>query len=106
MIRPGEIYSARPEEIDDHKVIVVSREELNRGNAVVAVLETSARFEIRSQLPNNVVFRPGEFGFTKACVAQGESVSRIPTDVLDLESGPVGQLDDERMRQLVRAIGT
>jgi mRNA-degrading endonuclease toxin of MazEF toxin-antitoxin module len=105
MIQAGDIYYARPEEIDDHKVIVVSREQLNRGNAVVAVLVTSTRFEVRSKLPNNVVFRSGEFGFTKDCVAQGESVSRIPINVLAIEHGPVVRLDDEKMREVIRAIG-
>jgi mRNA-degrading endonuclease toxin of MazEF toxin-antitoxin module len=45
MIRPGEIYLADFEEMEPHPVVVVSREELNRGNWVVAVLITSRRFE-------------------------------------------------------------
>ena len=61
MIRPGEIYWA---DLDAgrHKVVVVSREELNRGTKVLVALITSQRFELRSALPNCVPLRAGEFG--------------------------------------------
>ena len=42
MIRPGEIYVADFEEMEPHPVVVVSREELNRGNWVAAVLIASS----------------------------------------------------------------
>ena len=45
MIRPGEIYLADFDEMEAHPVVVVFREELNRGNWVTAVLITSKRFE-------------------------------------------------------------
>jgi mRNA-degrading endonuclease toxin of MazEF toxin-antitoxin module len=51
MIRAGEIYLADFDEIEPHPVVVVSREELNRGNWVAAVLITSnlsSRFGERS----------------------------------------------------------
>ena len=35
MIRPGEIYLADFEEMEPHPVVVISRQELNRGNWVV-----------------------------------------------------------------------
>ena len=41
MIRPGEIYLADFEEMEPHPIVIVSREELNRGNWVAAVLITS-----------------------------------------------------------------
>jgi mRNA-degrading endonuclease toxin of MazEF toxin-antitoxin module len=74
MIRPGEIYLADFEEMEPHPVVVVSREELNRGNWVAAVLITSKRFEERSKQPHCVPFRAGQFGLSKDCVAQGESL--------------------------------
>jgi mRNA-degrading endonuclease toxin of MazEF toxin-antitoxin module len=42
MIRPGEIYMAETD-AGIRPVVAVSREELNRGNRVVAVLITSAK---------------------------------------------------------------
>ena len=57
MIRPGEIFLADFEEMEPHPVVVVSREELNPGNWVVAVLITSKRLEERPKQPNCVPFR-------------------------------------------------
>ncbi len=72
MIQPGKIYLADFEEMEPHPVVVVSREELNRGNWVAAVLITSKRFEERSKQPHCVPFRAGEFGLSKDCVASDE----------------------------------
>jgi mRNA-degrading endonuclease toxin of MazEF toxin-antitoxin module len=101
MIRPGEIYLADfdemephpivvisreelnrviPQERDvrfQHPIVVISREELNRGNWVAAVLITSKRFEERSKQPHCVPFRAGEFGLSRDCVAQTESLFSI-----------------------------
>jgi mRNA-degrading endonuclease toxin of MazEF toxin-antitoxin module len=102
MIRPGEIYLADFEEMEPHPVVVVSREELNRGNWVVAVLITSKRFEERSKQPHCVPFRAGEFGLSLDCVAQGESLFSIRR----VELGEhLGTLDDERWRDLIKAVG-
>ena len=46
MIQPGEVYLASTD-AGNRPVVVVSREELNRGNWVVAVLVTSARYPLR-----------------------------------------------------------
>ena len=62
MIRPGEIYLADFEEMEPHPVVVVSREELNRGNWVAAVLVTSKRFKERLKQPHCVPFRAGISG--------------------------------------------
>jgi mRNA-degrading endonuclease toxin of MazEF toxin-antitoxin module len=102
MIRPGEIYLADFEEMEPHPIVVVSREELNRGNWVAAVLITSKRFEERSKQPHCVPFRAGEFGLSKDCVAQGESLFSIRREELGEH---VGTLDEKRWRDLVKALG-
>ena len=102
MIRPGEIYLADFEEMEPHPVVVVSREELNRGNWVAVVLITSKRFEERSKLPHCVPFRAGEFGLSLDCVAQAESLFSIRCEELGER---LGMLDDERWRDLVKAVG-
>ena len=103
MIRPGEIYLADFEEMEPHPVVVVSREELNRGNWVAAVLITSKRFEERSKQPHCVPFRAGEFGLSMDCVAQGESLFSIRREELGEH---LGTLDDERWRSSSRPSGT
>jgi len=105
MIQPGEIYSADFGQAGPHPVVVVSREDLNRGRYVLAVVCTSARFAIRSKLPNCVPFRVGEFGFTTDCVAQCENILSIEIGQIDLATGPMGRLDDMALRDVIKAIG-
>ncbi len=102
MIRPGEVYLADFDEMEPHPVVVVPREELNRGSWVAAVLITSKRFEERSKQPNSVPFRAGEFGLTQDCVAQAESLFSLRHEELgDL----LEMLDVDRWRELVKAVG-
>jgi mRNA-degrading endonuclease toxin of MazEF toxin-antitoxin module len=104
MIRPGEIYLVDTD-AGKRPAVVVSREELNRGRWVVAVLITSTHFAVRSALPHCVPFRAGEFGLTRDCVAQAETITFLDSSDLDLDAGPIGVLDERRIRDLIRAIG-
>lgn len=101
--RPGEVYRLHDE--DRHLLVVVSREALNRGNYVIAVRATTKKLEKRSELPNCVPFRAGQFGFAQDCVVLAESITLFELLNVDLASGPVGHLSDEAMRDVVRAIG-
>ena len=105
MIRPGEIYLADHDVAGPHRVIVVSREELNRGRYVLVVGCTSSRYASRSRVPNCVSFRAGQFGFIVDCVAQCENIASIEKTHLDLAAGPAGVLDELAMRDIVKAIG-
>jgi mRNA-degrading endonuclease toxin of MazEF toxin-antitoxin module len=105
MIRPGEIYLADFGQAGPHPVIVVSREDLNRGRYALVVVCTSARLAVRRQLPNCVPFRAGDFGFTADCVAQCENMLSIEQAQIDLTAGPLGILDDVSLRDVIKAIG-
>jgi mRNA-degrading endonuclease toxin of MazEF toxin-antitoxin module len=105
VIYPGEIYLADDPIAGRHPFIVVSREPLNRGDFVLAVACTSARFASRSARPNCVPFLAGHFGFTKDCVAQCENLLSVDKTRLDLAGGPIGVLDEVALRDVVRAIG-
>lgn len=105
MISRGEIYMADFPEAGRHPVIVVSREDLNRGAYVLAVFCTSARFNVRSKLPHCIPFQTGQFGFTADCVAQCENILSIEKSQLDLAAGPLGTLDDLSLRDVIKAIG-
>jgi mRNA-degrading endonuclease toxin of MazEF toxin-antitoxin module len=105
VIEPGEVYMADLAEAGPHPVIVVSRENLNRGHYVLVVVCTSARFAVRSKLPNCVPFRAGQFGFTTECVAQCENVLSIDKTQLDVNGGPIGVLDERALRDVIKAIG-
>ncbi len=110
-LRPGEIYWAYLEEsepgqeVRSHRVVVVSREEFNRGGYVVVVPITSSRLETRQHLPNCVSFRAGQFGFDKDCIAQAEAITIREQFDLDLDTGVIDTLDGESMRNVIRAIG-
>lgn len=100
--RQGEIYLLKGY---NRPVVVVSREELNRGKYILGIPTTSAQFESRRLRPSCVAFRRGEFGFTADCVAQAELLSAIPTSQVDSWRGPIGKLDSAALRNLVRAVG-
>jgi mRNA-degrading endonuclease toxin of MazEF toxin-antitoxin module len=104
-MEPGEIYMADFPEAGPHPVIVVSREELNRGHYALGVVCTSARYSVRSKLPNCVPFRAGQFGFTADCVAQCENILSIDKSQLAVGSGPLGVLDEMALRDVIKAIG-
>ncbi len=102
----GQIYWASDDgDNDPHLVVVVSKEEFNRGDYLVVVTVTSNKYETRSKLPNCVPFRAGQFCFTSDCCAQAESIGAIEKHQVRIEDGPAGALDENRMRDLVRAIG-
>jgi mRNA-degrading endonuclease toxin of MazEF toxin-antitoxin module len=73
MIQPGEIDLADIPPGQQHRVVIVSREELNRGKYVVAALTTSQKFAIRQALANCVPLRAGQFGLTHDSVVQGRA---------------------------------
>jgi mRNA-degrading endonuclease toxin of MazEF toxin-antitoxin module len=100
---PGDIYMADLGEATPHPVIIVSREDLNRGDRLVVVLCTSQKYAIRSALPHCVPFQAGQFGFTKDCVAQCENIFLVFKD--SLGANPIGILSDVALRDVIKAIG-
>ena len=105
MIRPGDVYMADFGQAGPHPVIVMSREELNRGRYALVGVCTSARFAVRSKLSNCVPFQAGDFGFTVDCVAQCENILSIDQTQLDLAAGPLGILDEAALQKVIKAIG-
>jgi mRNA-degrading endonuclease toxin of MazEF toxin-antitoxin module len=100
-LNPGDIYRAP----GGHRLIVVSREFLNRGKYAVVVPITSGRVEERKNFPNCVYFQTGQFGLTKDCVAQADAVFSIDIDELqDIEKGPIAKLDGDAMARIRRAL--
>jgi mRNA-degrading endonuclease toxin of MazEF toxin-antitoxin module len=105
MIEPGEIYMADVPPGQQHRVVIVSRENLNRGKYVIAALITSQKLAVRSGLANCVPLKAGRFGITQDSVVQGESAGPTRIARLDLAAGPLAKLDDLTFRDVIRAIG-
>jgi len=103
-MKAGQLHYADLYEAGVRPVLVVSREPLNRGGYAVVVPITSAHFERRSRLPNCVPLKAGQFGLTKDCVVQCEAVLTIERAQVQA-GGPIGELDDMAVRQVIRAIG-
>jgi mRNA-degrading endonuclease toxin of MazEF toxin-antitoxin module len=102
MIR-GEIYLADLDVAGVRPVLIVSRDDLNRGSYLLVVPFTTAHLHRRSRLPNCVLFRAGQFGLSKDSVAQCEIMLSINQSQIQADS--LGQLDDAAMRDIVKAIG-
>jgi mRNA-degrading endonuclease toxin of MazEF toxin-antitoxin module len=49
--------------------------------------------------------KAGQFGLTKDCVVQCESVAPIPKDMIDVDAGPVATLTEDVLREVIKAIG-
>ena len=104
-VRPGEIYLLFEDEGKRRPVVVISREELNRGNYLLVVPLTTSRLEIRKGLPNTVLLKRSKHGIRKDSIAQAEMISCVSKDELLLTEGPISALDGETFRGLVRAVG-
>lgn len=105
VLKPGELYWGLVHDAKPRPLVVVSREELNRGDWVTIVPLTSANFEQRSRLPTCVAFRAGESNLPVNCVAQADAITILTKSDLLLERGRIGFLSDEAHRDLIRAIG-
>ena len=104
-LHPGNIYRAFEHEGKRRAFIILSAEQFNRGKYVIAVPVTSVKFDERKDLRNCVPFRAGQFGFDQDCVAQAEQVTTILIDELDIDEGFQDIVDDEAMRDIIRAVG-
>ncbi len=105
-LHPGEIYRAFIGRSEPHPVIVVSREDLNRGDYFLAVPCTTSRLDVRRTLPNCVHFQKGSFGLWKECVAQAEALTLFRKLDLAAPREPVGKLSHGAMQALIAAIGS
>jgi mRNA-degrading endonuclease toxin of MazEF toxin-antitoxin module len=105
MIQAGEIYMADVPPGQQHRVVVLSREDLNRGKYVIAALITCQKYVVRSKLANCVPLRASQFGLTQDSVVQGESAGPIRIARLDVSAGALAKLDDITFRDVIKAIG-
>ena len=103
MPSPGEIYLAEHPAGQEHPFLIVSRDELNRGKRVIGVNITSVDVERRSTYPNCIRIAAGQFGLNKDSVIQCENV--VALNRVRLEAAPIGKVDRETMRDVIKALG-
>jgi mRNA-degrading endonuclease toxin of MazEF toxin-antitoxin module len=102
-LRPGDIYLCHDER-GEHRVLIVSAEKFNRGSHAHTVLFTTKKLHLKVE-PNYVFFAAGEPGIEQDCVMQAESLERTPCRYLDFQRGLLGRVPDEKMGEVIAAIG-
>jgi len=101
--RAGDVFWAFSDK--RRPVVVVSREELNRGSYVVVVPLTTSNLETRNRLANCVAISGAEYGL-RDCVAQAGMVTVLMrSDLLHVADGPIARLKSRTIRDLIRAVG-
>ena len=100
---PGEIYNVDLAPSGEHRFVILSREELNRGNQIIAAMITSANYAFRSKLPNCVPLQAGQFGMTQDCVIQCENIVALGTN--ELRGELIDEPDAATMREVIKALG-
>ncbi len=99
--RPGDLYLADIFEGGIRPVVIVSREELNRGTLFLCAPLTSARVAERRRYANYVFIPAGTGGLQEDSVAVAHLVQPVRTEFLREHWG---MLPDSTLRQVVIAI--
>ncbi|HEX5443214.1 MAG TPA: type II toxin-antitoxin system PemK/MazF family toxin [Pirellulales bacterium] len=95
----------KPDSEDKQRpVVIVSRDDLNRGHRVVAMPCYSQQLEKRSRLKYCVLLRAGDGNLDKDCVVKADEISYLEKTELDLARGAVGRLKPETMAQIMAAL--
>ena len=90
-IVPGEVYLADIFERGTRPVIIVSREQLNRGGLYLVVPVTSARVEERRRYANYIFLPAGAGGLRDDSVAVTHLIQPVRSDMLREKWGQVSQ---------------
>jgi mRNA interferase MazF len=98
---PGEIYVADIFEGGTRPVVIVSREQLNRGDLYLAVPITASRVQERRRYANYVYLPAGSGGLREESVAVTHLVQPVRSDTLKARWG---QLSDATMAQVLLGI--
>lgn len=88
-----------------HPIVIVSRDNLNHGDYIVTIPFSTKRIEYRRGLANCVFFDSGDFGLPYDCVAMTEAIGQMTKSDIDFDTGPMGVIDPEVMRELIKAVG-
>ena len=105
---PGDIYRAfdGAEACSQHRFVVLSRADLNRGDYFLAVPITTGQLEVRRRLPNCVFFPAGAFGLTDNCVAQADALTQLRKTDLVEPIERLGILSPDALRRVIAAVGS
>jgi mRNA-degrading endonuclease toxin of MazEF toxin-antitoxin module len=88
----------------ERPIVIVSRDELNRGDRVLVVPFYSQQLEKRAKQKWCALFKAGESGLKKDCVAKGDEIQLIdPMEIL-WARGKLGRFNAEQMARVILAV--
>ncbi len=85
-------------------LLIVSRDDLNRGDTVVAVPFYSQQLEKRKLLKWCVFFKRGIAGLRKDCVAKCDEIAFYDKLDIDWRHGKLGRMNVDEMNAVAKAI--
>jgi mRNA-degrading endonuclease toxin of MazEF toxin-antitoxin module len=100
-VQPGEVYIADIFEGGMRPVVIVSREQLNRGSLFLCVPVTSSRVDERRKYANYVFVAAGAGGLREASVVVAHLVQPVRRDMLRERWGV---LPEPTLRRILVAI--
>jgi mRNA-degrading endonuclease toxin of MazEF toxin-antitoxin module len=104
-VQRGQIYTLPPDEDGKERpVVIVSRDNLNAGHSVLAIPFTSQQLDKRRQQPWCVLFRTGEGGLSKDCVARCDQITLFRKGDINTAKPPLGRLTAAQMQRIVDAV--
>lgn len=101
----GEVYRLKHDAVGKPRpFVVVSRNELNRGNTVIGIPFSSNNLAKKRQQPSCAFFAQGEGGLTADCVAMTSEIATVFLSNIQFSAGPLGTFDDAQMERLFEAL--
>lgn len=101
----GQVFLMKPDADGKQRpMVIVSRDDLNRGHSVVAMPCYSQQLDKRSKLPYCVLLRAGEGGLDKDCVVKADEIDTIEKTEFDVQRGAIGRLKPKRMAEILDAL--
>lgn len=85
-------------------VLVISRDDLNRGEGLVIVPFHSQEIDRKLSFGCCVKFAAGEAGLTRECVAKCDRITAIVKTQIDLRRGKIGRATAVKMQEVVDVI--
>lgn len=70
----------------------------------MAIAFYGEQLDKRAKLPQWIMFQQGEFNLTKDCAVNASSITQFKMRDLRLAEGPVGEVSNERMAEVDRAL--
>lgn len=102
---PGELYYLKRDSADKRRpIVIMSREELNRGYTVLAIPCSASHVEKKRKRQSCAFFQKGEGGLRFDSVAMADKIALVEKSEILLSGGPIGMFNDNQMQRIFAAL--